>query len=52
MRLTSSIEDLRTELGLKRQELKSLRAPLERCGAIISRSPQVAAGGGTCIHGS
>ncbi len=52
MRLTSSIEDLRTELGLKRQELKSLRAPLERCGAIISRSPQVAASGGTCIHGS
>jgi hypothetical protein len=42
----SSIEDLRTELGLKRQELKSLRAPLERCGAIISRSLQVTAGEG------
>ena len=42
----SSIEDLRTELGLKRQELKSLRAPLERCGAIISRSLQATAGGG------
>ncbi len=42
----SSIEDLRAELGLKRQELKSLRAPLERCGAIISRSPQVTAGEG------
>ena len=40
----SSIEDQRIELGLKRQELKSLRAPLERCGAIISRSPQVTAG--------
>ena len=40
----SSIEDLRIELGLKRQELKSLRAPLERCGVIISRSPQVTAG--------
>ena len=40
----SSIEDLRIELGLKRQELKSLRAPLERCGAIISRSLQVTAG--------
>ncbi len=39
----SSIEDLCTELGLKRQELKSLRAPLERCGAIISRSLQVTA---------
>ena len=34
----SSLDDLRTELGLKRQELRSLRAPLERCGAIISRS--------------
>jgi hypothetical protein len=42
----SSIEDLRTELGLKRQELRSLRAPLERCGAIISRSLQLTAGEG------
>jgi len=42
----SSTGDLRTELGLKRQELKSLRAPLERCGAIISRSLQVTAGEG------
>ena len=42
----SSIDDLRTELGLKRQELKSLRAPLARCGAIISRSLQVTAGEG------
>jgi hypothetical protein len=42
----SSIEDLRTELGLNRQELKSLRAPLQRCGAIISRSLQVTAGEG------
>ena len=42
----SSIEDLRTELGLKRQELKALRAPLERCGAIVSRSLHVTAGQG------
>jgi hypothetical protein len=42
----STIEDLRTELGLKRQELRSLRAPLERCGAIVSRSLQVTAGEG------
>ena len=42
----SSIEDLRTELGLKRQELKALRAPLERCGAIVSRSVHVTAGQG------
>jgi hypothetical protein len=42
----SSVDDLRFELGLKRQELRSLRAPLERCGAIISRSLQVTAGEG------
>jgi hypothetical protein len=42
----SSIEDLRIELGLKRQELKSLRAPLQRCGAIVSRSLRVTAGHG------
>jgi hypothetical protein len=42
----SSLEDLRAELGLKRQELKALRAPLERCGAIVSRSLHVTAGEG------
>jgi hypothetical protein len=42
----SGLDDLRTELRLKRQELNALRAPLERCGAIISRSLQVSAGGG------
>ena len=42
----SSIDDLRTELRLKRQELKALRSPLERCGAIVSRSLQVTAGAG------
>ncbi len=42
----SSIEDLRAELGLKRQELKALRAPLERCGAIVSRPLHVTAGEG------
>src|SRR5260370_6555722 len=42
----SSIDDLRTELGLRRQELKSLRAPLERCGAIVSRTLHVPAGQG------
>ena len=42
----SSIEDLRTELRLKRQELKALRYPLERCGAIVSRSMEVTAGAG------
>jgi hypothetical protein len=47
----SSVEDLRTELGLKRQELKALRAPLERCGAIVSRSLEMTAGQGH-LHSS
>jgi biotin operon repressor len=42
----SSIDDLRAELGLTRQALKSLRAQLERCGAIVSRSLEVTAGRG------
>jgi len=42
----ASTEDLRTELGLKRQELKALRYPLERCGAVVSRSMEVTAGAG------
>jgi hypothetical protein len=42
----SGIDDLRTELGLTPQALKSLRAPLERCGAIVSRSVRVTAGDG------
>ena len=40
----ADIEDLRTELGLKRQELKALRYPLQRCGAIVARSAEVTAG--------
>ena len=32
----STVEDLRVELGLKASELRRLRAPLERCGAIVS----------------
>ncbi len=42
----SSIEDLRAELRLKRQELNALRSPLERCGAVVSRSLQMTAGQG------
>jgi len=34
----SELEDLQLELGLKPRELKSLRSPLERCGAVVSRS--------------
>lgn len=33
----SLLEDLQLELGLKPKELKSLRYPLERCGAIVAR---------------
>src|SRR6266700_278801 len=40
----SSLDDLRVELRLKRQELRALRAPLERCGAIVARSLQMTAG--------
>lgn len=42
----SLFEDLLTELRLKRQELKALRSPLERCGAIVSRSVVMTAGTG------
>jgi hypothetical protein len=42
----SGIDDLVTELGLKRQELKALRVPLERCGAIVARSVEMTAGEG------
>lgn len=47
----SNVEDLRIELGLKRQELRSLRSPLERCGAVVSRSLQVTVGEGH-LHSS
>ena len=42
----SSLEDLRVELQLKPKELKLLRSPLERCGAVVSRSLEVTAGQG------
>ena len=47
----SAVEDLRVELRMKRQELNSLRAPMERCGVIVSRSLQVTAGEGH-LHSS
>jgi hypothetical protein len=40
----ASVEDLPDELGLKRQEVKALRSPLERCGAIVSRSLKMTGG--------
>ena len=42
----SQLDDLRTELGLSRPELRTLRAPLERSGAVIARSAEVTAGEG------
>jgi hypothetical protein len=42
----SSLEDLQTELGLKPKELKLIRSPLERCGAVVARSLVYAAGEG------
>jgi hypothetical protein len=34
----SELEDIQTELALTPKELKRLRSPLERCGAIVARS--------------
>ena len=34
----SLLEDIQVELSLKPKELKSIRSPLERCGAIVSRN--------------
>jgi hypothetical protein len=34
----SELEDLQTELALTPKELKGLRHPLERCGAVVARS--------------
>jgi hypothetical protein len=48
----SEPEDLRTELGLKARELKSLRYPLERCGAIVSRGVTHDVPGGGHVHTS
>ncbi len=48
----SGLDDLRLELGLKRQELKALRAPLERCGAIVARSVATASAGGAAADDS
>src|SRR5260221_581931 len=46
----SLAEDLVTELRMKRQEFKALRSPLERCGAVVSRSVAVTAAHGH-LHG-
>jgi hypothetical protein len=48
----STIEDLVTELGLSRRELKQLRTPLQRSGALVSRSIQVTTVDGRHAHSS
>jgi hypothetical protein len=48
----STLDDLQTELGLKPKELKLLRSPLERCGAVISRSIRVELADGGHTHTS
>ena len=48
----SEVEDVRTELGLKSRELKSLRYPLELCGAVVSRGLVNDAAGGGHTHTS
>jgi hypothetical protein len=42
----STLEDLQTELSLKPKELKLIRSPLERCGAVVARSLVYAASEG------
>jgi hypothetical protein len=46
----SLADDVQTELGLKPKELKALRAPLERCGAVVSRSVVLPAASGGHRH--
>lgn len=48
----SIAEDVQTELGLGSKELKALRYPLERCGALVSRSVVLPGSGGGHVHGS
>jgi hypothetical protein len=48
----STLDDLQTELGLKPKELKLLRYPLERCGAVVSRSLRVELDDGAHAHTS
>jgi hypothetical protein len=48
----STLDDLQTELQLKPKELKSLRYPLERCGALVGRSLRVELPDGSHTHTS
>lgn len=48
----SEADDLLVELELKPKELKDLRAPLERCGAIVTRQLVHATSNGGHVHTS
>jgi hypothetical protein len=48
----STLDDLQTELSLKPRDLKSLRTPLERCGALVARSLRVRLPDGGHAHTS
>jgi hypothetical protein len=48
----STLDDLQTELALKPKELKLLRSPLERSGALVSRSLRVELPDGGHTHTS
>ena len=48
----SEIEDLQEELGLRSKDLKDIRSPLERCGAVVSRSFAVSSSSGGHVHTS
>ena len=48
----SEPEDLQTELGLKPKELKQIRHPLERCGAVLSRAVVHAVASEGNVHAS
>ena len=48
----STLDDLQTELNIRPRDLRSLRAPLERCGAIVSRSLRIVLPEGGHAHTS
>jgi hypothetical protein len=48
----SELDDLLVELALTPKELKALRSPLERCGALVARHVVHATAGGGHVHTS
>lgn len=48
----SQLEDLHEELGVGSNDLKDIRSPLERCGAVVSRTLRVPSTNGGHVHTS